>query len=137
MSDQQLQDFYHDHVEPHYYPEVLQQLKKHKEEGYVVIVCTASSEVYMQYHMLPIDAMIGTRTERKNHHPSSQIVGKNCKGEHKVPRILDYLKKNDIEIDYENSYAYSDSNSDIPMLNLVKHKKRVLLKTGQIVDFID
>lgn len=137
MNDQQLQTFYHDQVEPYYYPEVLQQLKKHKANGYIVIVCTASSEAYMQYHTLPIDAMIGTRTERINHRPSSHIFGKNCKGKNKVPRILDYLHEHDIEIDYDNSYAYSDSRSDIPMLELVKHKKRVLLKSGKIVDFIE
>lgn len=135
MSDQELQQFYHEHVEIYYYPHVVQQMQKHKDEGCIVILCTASSEVYMQYNQLPIDCLLGTQTKRIHGHPSRHIIGKNCKNKNKVPRILDYLKSQDIEIDYENSYGYSDSRSDIPMLDLVKHKKRVLLKTGEIIDF--
>lgn len=137
MSDQQLEQFYHQHVEIYYYPHVVEQMQKHKDEGCIVILCTASSEVYMQYNQLPIDCLLGTQTKRVDHHPTHEIIGYNCKGQNKVPRILDYLHSQNIDIDYENSYGYSDSNSDLPMLNLVKHKKRVLLKTGKIVDFIE
>lgn len=129
MSEKQLSDFYQNEVAIHYYPNVVEELKKRKEEGYFVIVCTASIEAYMKYHDLPIDAMLGTQVE------NGRIINKNCKNEEKVPRILSCLKDHDIEIDYETSYAYSDSSSDMPMLSLVKNKKRVLLKTGKIVDF--
>ena len=114
---------------------MVEEIKKKKEEGYIVIVCTASSEVYMQYNELPIDCLLGTKTKRIDNHPSSQIIGKNCKGKEKIPRILEYLQSQNIEIDYENSYGYSDSNSDIPMLSLVKNRKRILLKTGEMIDF--
>ena len=53
-----------------------------------------------------------------------------------APRFKDLnLTKYINKIDYENSYGYSDSNDDIPMLSLVKHKKRVLLKTGEMIEF--
>jgi len=129
MNEEQRQQFYKEEVAIHYYPNVIKELKKKKEEGYFVIVCTASSEAYMKYHDLPIDAMLGTKVE------NGKIIGKNCKNEEKVPRILACLKEHHIEIDYENSYGYSDSDSDLPMLSLVKHKKRILLKTGKMVDF--
>lgn len=129
MSEEQLNQFYQDEVAIHYYQNVVEELKQKKAQGYFVVVCTASSEAYMKYHNLPIDAMLGTRVE------DGKIIGKNCKNEEKIPRILSCLKEHDIEIDYESSYGYSDSSSDIPMLSLVGHKKRVLLKTGKIVDF--
>ena len=135
MTDEQLKQFYKNHVEIYYYPHMVEEIKKKKEEGYIVIVCTASSEVYMQYNELPIDCLLGTKTKRIDNHPSSQIIGKNCKGKEKIPRILEYLQSQNIEIDYENSYGYSDSNSDIPMLSLVKNRKRILLKTGEMIDF--
>ncbi len=135
MSDQDLADFYHQYVEPSYYCNVVEEMQRRKDEGYIVILCTASCEVYMQYNQLPIDQLLGTITDYPGH-PSSQIISKNCKNEEKISRILNYLKSQNIEIDYENSYGYSDSDSDWPMLSLVKHKKRVLLKTGEIVDFI-
>ncbi len=135
MSDQELDCFYQKCIKKNYYKNVVEELCSKKEEGYIIIICTASCEVYMQYHQLPIDQLIGTKTEYYNH-PTNRIIGKNCKNEEKVFRILSYLKSKDIVIDYENSYGYSDSRSDIPMLSLVKNKKRVLLKTGEIVDFI-
>lgn len=129
MSEDELKDFYQKEVASHYYPHVIEELKQRKEEGCFVIVCTASCETYMRYHDLPIDAMIGTIYE------NGKIQGMNCRYENKVPRILDCLSKNGIEIDYDCSYGYSDSDSDKPMLTLVKHKKRIMLKTGKIIEF--
>lgn len=135
MDEQDMEQFYHDHVEIYYYSNVVAEMQKKKDEGYIVILCTASSEVYMKYNQLPIDKLLGTRTRRINHRETSEIIGKNCKGKEKINRIHEYLSELNIEIDYENSYGYSDSNDDIPMLSLVKHKKRVVLKTGEIIDF--
>lgn len=129
MSEKDCEEFYKNHVSIYYYPEVVAELKRKKEEGYFIVVCTASAEKYMKYCDLPIDALLGTRFEDK------KIIGNNCKKKEKIPRILSCLEGNKIEIDYEHSYSYSDSNDDIPMLSLVKNKKRVLLKTGNIIDF--
>ncbi|MCI9094122.1 MAG: haloacid dehalogenase-like hydrolase [Coprobacillus sp.] len=129
MDEDELKYFYRNYVAIHYYHHVIEEMKKRKKEGCFVIVCTASVEDYMQYHELPADCMLATLT---NH---GQIIGKNCKNEEKIYRINKCLKEHNIEIDYDSSYGYSDSNSDIPMLSLVKNKKRVLLKTGQIIAF--
>ncbi len=136
MSDEELKSFYHDYVIPSYYPHMVEELKKRKEEGCVVIVCTASVEAYMKYIDLPIDCLIGTKTKRKDNHETRMIEGENCKNSAKVKRIQDYLKSKDIEIDYDHSYGYSDSDHDIPMLSLVKNKIRVNKSTGQMEEFI-
>lgn len=135
MNEQEMEQFYRDHVEIYYYSNVVAEMQKKKDQGYIVILCTASSEVYMKYNQLPIDKLLGTRTRCINHRETSEIIGKNCKGKEKINRIHEYLSELNVEIDYENSYGYSDSNDDIPMLSLVKHKKRVVLKTGEIIDF--
>ncbi len=83
----------------------------------------------MKYHQLPIDCLIATQTR------GSQIIGKNCKNEHKVTLINQYLKDKNYEIDFDHSYAYSDSYSDMPMLNMVKNKVRIELKTGKIMEW--
>lgn len=129
MSDQELKTFYINKVKPHYYNNVVEEMKKKKEDNYHIILCTASSEVYMKYNDLPIDKLIGTKT---NGHT---IIGKNCKGKHKVTLINEYLKENNLEIDYDNSYAYSDSKSDFPMLEMVKNRIRIELKTGNIISW--
>ena len=135
MDNSQLKTFYENEVVPSYYPHMIKQMEKEHQQGYIVIVCTASCEVYMKYHQLPADYLIGTRTLTKNGQPTSTVIGKNCKGEGKVPRILECLKSQNIEIDFENSIGYSDSTSDLPMLALVKNRKRIALKTGKISDF--
>ncbi|MCD7892577.1 MAG: haloacid dehalogenase-like hydrolase [Erysipelotrichaceae bacterium] len=132
MNEQQLETFYHDKIVPSYYSNVVETMKQHHDNGYIVILCTASSEAWMKYNQLPIDKLIGTQT--KPH--SSEIIGLNCKNQHKIDLIMEYLDSIDVQIDYDLSYGYSDSDSDIPMLSLVKNRKRVLLKSGKIVDFI-
>ncbi len=129
MSEDELKTFYDKQVIPYYYKNVVEVLNKHKNDGCVVIICTASSEIYMKYCDLNVDTLIGTRVE------NGKIIGKNCRKKEKIPRILEYLSSIDVEIDYDSSYGYSDSNDDIPMLSLVKNRYRVLLKTGEIVEF--
>ena len=68
------------------------------------------------------DVLFGTRYDKK-------VIGKNCKFTEKVER----LKELDLDIDYDNSYAYSDSMTDLPMLNLVKNKFQVTYKKGKVV----
>lgn len=132
MDDQELEKFYKTYVEPSYYPHVVLEMEEKRQQGYIVILCTASAEAWMKYNQLPIDCLLGTKT--KPH--SSEIIGINCKGKAKIDRIMDYLNSIDVSIDYDRSYGYSDSDSDLPMLSLVKNQKRILLKTGQIVDFV-
>ena len=40
------------------------------------------------------------------------MIGKNCKNEEKVKRIQEVIKNHNLEIDYDLSYAYSDSLHD-------------------------
>lgn len=135
MNDEDLKYFYETCIMPTYYLNVVEKMQQRKDEGYLVILCTASIEAYMQYHDLPVDKLIGTKTKRVNDRWIPEIIDKNCKKHQKVIYIEEYLNSCNMEIDYDNSYGYSDSNDDIPMLELVKNKKRVLLKTGKIVDF--
>ena len=129
MNEEELKAFYKNYVTPYYYDNVVEVFNKHKQDGCIVIICTASNETYMKYCDLDADKVIGTRVE------NGKIIGKNCRKQEKIPRILEYLDSIGVEIDYESSYGYSDSNDDIPMLSLVKYKNRVLLKTGEIVEF--
>ncbi len=134
MDDEELKYFYKYHVANHYYPHMVKKMQEHKDKGDYVILCTASSEIYMKYSDLPFDKMIGTIIEKENN--MIRIVDKNCKGQHKVPRILKHLEEMDIQIDYESSYGYSDSDADIPMLELVKNKIRIAKKSGEMSEFI-
>lgn len=135
MDNDEIASFYKNNLESHYYQNVVAEMQKRKEEGYVVVLCTASIEAYMKYNQLPIDQLIGTRTQIQN--KKIKVIGKNCKNEEKIVRIQEYFESENIVIDYDNSYGYSDSNHDIPMLSLVHNRKRILLKTGEIIGFVE
>ena len=64
------------------------------------------------------------------------MIGKNCKNAEKVVRLNIVLKQLGLEIDYDNSYAYSDSLHDIPMLKMVKNRIRINKKNGEMTPFI-
>ena len=64
------------------------------------------------------------------------MIGKNCKNAEKVVRLNSILKQLGLEIDYDNSYAYSDSLHDIPMLKMVKNRIRINKKNGEMTPFI-
>ena len=136
FNSEELKTFYQEKVVPSYYPHMVQELQKRKDEGYLVFLVTASSEAYMRFNELPIDILMGTQTEIIDGEYTSHIVGKNCKDAHKVERINAYLEKNNLSIDYEHSYGYSDSTSDIPMLKLVKNRVRISKKDGSMSPFV-
>ena len=122
MSDQEIEKFY-------------QELKKKKAEGYTIYICSASVEAYLRFCKLPVDEILGTKTDIKDGKYTSQMIGKNCKNEEKVKRIQEVIKNHNLEIDYDLSYAYSDSLHDIPMLKMVKNRIKIDTKDGHMSTF--
>ncbi|MGX6446102.1 HAD-IB family hydrolase [Neobacillus sp. K501] len=123
LSDEDLEKFYLTVLTPNIYSSALNELKIRKEEGCHIILVTASPYAYMKFFKtIPyVDAVMGTDLKLENGKYKNKIVGLNCKGEEKVCRILAYLEDNDLDIDFNHSYAYSDSLTDRPMFSLVKN----------------
>lgn len=111
-------------------------IKKLKKEGCDVYLISASGEFYLKelYKIKEIDMIIGTRFEFKDGIFTGKMIGKNCKGEEKVHRLKEVLHKKKIEVDFKNSYMFSDSLSDKPLLDLVgnpyliNYKKKTNMK---------
>ena len=112
------------------------ELKDKKNGGYLVYICSASIEGYLRFCDLPVDGILGTKTEVIGGKYTSRMIGNNCKNEEKVTRLTAVIAKLGVEIDYENSYAYSDSMHDIPMLKMVKNRIRINKKNGEMTPFI-
>ena len=113
--------FYKNRLSEILYKDGIDMIKKLKSEGYDVYLISASPEFYLNelYSIKEVDLIIGTRFLIENGKFYSKMVGKNCKGQEIVVRLNEYLKENNIEVDYENSYMFSDSLSDKPLLDLV------------------
>lgn len=75
------------------------------------IVISASYELWIVpfCRKLGIKYVLATKTDKDGH-----IIGKNCKGEEKVKRLANTIPNAQIVT------SYSDSESDLPILNLAK-----------------
>jgi|GEM_PF-56611 len=124
MDEPDLEHFYDTELSPRIYEAARQELVRVKKEGYHILLITASPHAYMKYFTkLPeVDAVIGTDLRRTEGRYSSAVEGHNNKGEEKAKRLRLYLERHGLEIDAEQSCAYSDSLSDWPLFRLVKHR---------------
>ena len=87
----------------------------------MVILISASPEFYVKefYAIKEVDLIIGTKFTFKDGKFIRKMHGNNCKGEEKVRRLNEVLKEKNIKVDFKNSYMFSDSLSDKPLLDLV------------------
>ena len=105
------------------YKPIINTVKKLKKDGCKVILISASSEFYLQefYNIKEVDKIIGTRYEFGNKTARGRIIGLNCKGEEKVIRLKEFIEEEGLEVDFKESFMFSDSLSDSPLFNLVGH----------------
>ena len=93
----------------------------YKDEVYMVVLISASPEFYVKefYAIKEVDLIIGTKFTFEGGKFIRKMDGNNCKGEEKVRRLNKVLKEKNIKVDFKNSYMFSDSLSDKPLLDLV------------------
>ena len=113
--------FYDEKISKILYKDAVDMIKKLKNEGYMVVLISASPEFYVKefYAIKEVDLIIGTKFAFEDGKFIRKMDGKNCKGEEKVRRLNEVLKEKNINADFKNSYMFSDSLSDKPLLDLV------------------
>lgn len=138
FGEKEYDEFFDNYILGNKIENTFKELYRVKREGYFVLMVTASPYAYMRLFKERgyADDVIGTTVENKNGVYTGKIIGENCAKEEKVKRIKKLLKQKDIQIDYENSVGYSDSDKDIPMLSLCKSRTRVL-KNGELTEFVE
>jgi len=116
-----VKDFYEERLSKILYKDAINTIKKLKANGCKIYLISASAEFYLNelYNIKEVDKVIGTRFLRVEGIHRARIHGENCKGEEKVTRLMEEIKKDNIEVDFQNSYMFSDSLSDLPLFNLV------------------
>jgi HAD superfamily hydrolase (TIGR01490 family) len=108
-------------VLPRLYPTMMQIAYDHQDAGRPVYICTAASQgtADMLAHVLGFDGAAGTRLEERDGAYTGRLDGPFCYGEGKPQRMRELAAAEGLSL--EDSYAYSDSASDIPMLRAVGH----------------
>jgi HAD superfamily hydrolase (TIGR01490 family) len=107
-------------VLPRIYPPMLAEVRVHQDAGRATFIVSAAGNglVEMLARVLGMDGGIGTRYEVDGHGLlTGAIVEPFVYGEGKVNAMRAFASEH--EIDLEESWAYSDSASDLPMLRAV------------------
>ena len=106
---------------PRVYPEMLEEAWAHQDAGRPIYIVTAASQEMAESlaRVLNFDAGIGTRSEVKDGVYTGNPGGPLVYREGKADEIRRVAEENDIDL--AASYAYSDSESDLPMLRSVGH----------------
>ena len=115
---------------PYLYADAVAAMERHALHGDLVLLVSASPEIYLQYlsEVLPVNGVLGTQTDEE------MTIRQNLVLEEKVRRIRQWLNQRGIDVDWSGSSAYGDSANDLPMLRMVgqpflinpRHKIRAL-----------
>lgn len=100
---------------------VFERLKKHQEEGFLTILTSGSFQELLEIiaNRLNIDFVVGTELEIVKDKFSGRIIPPFCFGRGKTEKVRKFLSGNGLKINFKESFAYSDSFFDLPLLGLV------------------
>ena len=108
-------------VLPRLYPQMLERAYAHQDAGRLVYIVTAASQEMADLlaHVLAFDGGLGSRSEIVDGRYTGRAAGPFNYREGKVLSMRELAASEGIDLD--SSYAYSDSESDLPMLRAVGH----------------
>ncbi len=127
--DQYAREFVDEIFPAEMYADVLEIVREHRKAGRMTILNSASPEIWVKYlaKKMNFDHYYGTQVEigtQVSFFP--EIIGENNKGAVKLERMKRHFpsgrKAGDV---LENSYGYSDSHADLPMLEICEHNTMV------------
>lgn len=98
-----------------------QLINKHKQRGDTVLVITATNRFVTEpiVKLYGIEHLLATPPEWIDGRYTGRFIGTPCFREGKVALLQDWLKQ--FNHDLKDSWFYSDSHNDLPLLNLVEH----------------
>lgn len=108
-------------VAPHVFAEALAVIDDHRRAGHRVVIVSASPEEVVRplSRHLGIHEVIATRSRIDESGRYTGEIELYAYGPGKAEAIEDYAGRHNIALD--DSYAYSDSYTDLPMLEIVGH----------------
>jgi len=108
-------------VLPRLYPQMLALAYAHQDAGRPVYICTAASQEMADLlaHVLAFDGGLGSRSEVLDGRYTGRAAGPFAYREGKATLLRELAEHEGLDL--LASYAYSDSESDLPMLSAVGH----------------
>ena len=107
------------YVRPKIFSEAVSQIQEHKEQGTAVALVTGSLDFIVQpiADYLTVDCVLAPQLREEDGRFTGELTTAPLIGEEKAKAIRTYAEQHEISL--EESYAYGDSQSDLPMLECV------------------
>lgn len=117
MMDRGFEQF----IMPKLYAGGVEVVREHREKGHRTVIATAAGEYIAERvrAQLGADDFIATPTPIKGQHMSSEVMGPMAFMEGKLEMAVDYCAA--LGVDLADCWFYSDSASDLPLLDAVGH----------------
>jgi HAD superfamily hydrolase (TIGR01490 family) len=110
-------------VAPSFRPDVVARLREHQASGHRVILVSGTLQPLLQTiaARLGVTECVGTLLEERGGRYTGRSLPPVCLGPGKVTRLRALLAFSSEPVDLAASFAYADSASDLPVLEMVGH----------------
>ena len=114
-------EFMRDHIEPIILPKARELLSRHREQSHTLMIITATNRFVTEpiARELGVDHLLATDPEFRDGAYTGEIAGVPCFQAGKVTRLEQWLTDNGETL--ADSWFYSDSHNDVPLLERVDH----------------
>jgi len=102
-------------------PEARALVEKHRAHGDTLMIATSTNRFVTApiAREFGVEHLLATVPEERNGRFTGRVAGTPCFREGKVTRLQEWLKVHDVPL--KDSWCYSDSHNDLPLLELVEH----------------
>ena len=116
-----INDFFEKELKHLFFKDGVEVVNNHKKENRELLIVSNVPDFLVKRIALylGVNNYIGTKLEIINGKLTSKIAGDIVYGENKTLVVKDYVSKNGFTLD--NSWAYGDHISDLPILSIVNH----------------
>ena len=112
--------FFEVHLNKYIRSQARETIDWHKKRNHQIIIATSSPDIYIKplSDSLSCSAYVCSTLAYRNHLFIGRFSGKDCLGDNKLEAVIILSKQ--LTFDLKLSYAYSDHESDLPILESVK-----------------
>lgn len=113
--------FVREWIEPHILPKAVDLLSFHRQRDDILLIITATNSFITQpiAALLEVPHLLATEVERVDGRYTGRSAGIPCFQQGKVERLMAWLEQMGHTL--EDSWFYSDSHNDLPLLKQVTH----------------
>lgn len=115
ILEQSAQLFYQEVINPNHVPEIVEVIRNHQADGARIVLVSGGFGIYLKYFAkdfhIAMEDVISSNIAIHKGYSTGNLEGIDCMGENKVKLIEQRFDKSKI-----NTIVYSDSHSDLPLL---------------------